>query len=421
VPVDFWVPSYFASFLEQSKDAKIYCHVRASTEEDGLHRLIKNLKDHLLWKDIYKNRIVAVLGDLSKPLLGLSSEQFNFLAATIDLLIHNGAYVHWIFDYHKLKPTNVGGTIELLRLAVTKKLKAVHHISTTSVFDTNDHKKLSVVYEDDTLSTYAGLSGGYPRTKWVSERLMMEARNRGIPVSIYRPGYVVGDSKHGVWNVDDFLCRLIKGCIQLGSFPALDSPLDMTSVDHVCRTVVYIALNNPLSNSAYNIVNPDTVSFKELFQAIKSFGYPLESNHYSDWAKLLILSANSTSAENALSSMLSHFTPEWPSTLKNPVYDCKNTLTAIKNANFISPKINNLLGTFFSYFIQCGFINPPIQSPGPALSWTQIKPGTVQMLMRTNRHDTSSPLLGKRKLESTQQNDLNDQDTKRIKITHQNS
>jgi len=46
--------------------------------------------------------------------------------------------------------------------------------------------------------------------------MMIIAREeRNIPVSIYRPGYITGDTVNGLWNTDDYLCRFIKGCIQL--------------------------------------------------------------------------------------------------------------------------------------------------------------------------------------------------------------
>lgn len=46
------------------------------------------------------------------------------------------------------------------------------------------------------------------------------ARDRGLPISIYRLGRISGHSQTGMFNVNDFLYRLIIGCIQLGSTPA---------------------------------------------------------------------------------------------------------------------------------------------------------------------------------------------------------
>lgn len=54
------------------------------------------------------------------------------------------------------------------------------------------------------------------QSKWIAELTMLLARSRGLPVTIFRPGYVTGDSTTGVMNVDDYLVRLLKGCIQLG-------------------------------------------------------------------------------------------------------------------------------------------------------------------------------------------------------------
>ena len=59
---------------------------------------------------------------------------------------------------------------------------------------------------------------------------MSAARARGLSTVVVRPGYIGGDSARGVWNVDDFLCRLLKGCVQLGASPTIDASavLDVT-------------------------------------------------------------------------------------------------------------------------------------------------------------------------------------------------
>lgn len=55
------------------------------------------------------------------------------------------------------------------------------------------------------------------QSKWIAELILLKARDeRGLPITIFRPGYVTGDSKTGVMNTDDYLVRLLKGCLQLG-------------------------------------------------------------------------------------------------------------------------------------------------------------------------------------------------------------
>jgi thioester reductase-like protein len=93
-----------------------------------------------------------------------------------------------------------------LRIATTAKLKQVHYVSTTSVVDSRKNVEITID-EDDDLDNLEGLSSGYHQSKWVAEKLIMEARTRGVPCNIYRPGYISGDWNHGIWTTDDFLCR----------------------------------------------------------------------------------------------------------------------------------------------------------------------------------------------------------------------
>ncbi len=38
------------------------------------------------------------------------SLMFVLLLSEVDAIVHNGAFVHWLLPYEKLKPTNVTGT-----------------------------------------------------------------------------------------------------------------------------------------------------------------------------------------------------------------------------------------------------------------------------------------------------------------------
>ena len=107
--------------------------------------------------------------------------------------------MHWVYPYQKLKAANVDSTKELLRLATLDKLIPVHFVSSTSVFDSDHYinNGETKVTENDTLEGGKGLTVGYGQSKWVSEKILLEARSRGIPITITRPGYVVGHSRTG--------------------------------------------------------------------------------------------------------------------------------------------------------------------------------------------------------------------------------
>ena len=171
--------------------ATIYCVVRATTREGASERVKASMQAVNRWDEALAGRLVGVPGDLSKPWLGMSADDWDMLAGTVDLIVHNGAYVHWLLPYvlssallplapallplalcpangggctryEGLRPTNVEGTRAVIKLATTKRLKAVSHVSTTNVYDCEQFALSSgTVFESMRLGSTDGLAGGY--------------------------------------------------------------------------------------------------------------------------------------------------------------------------------------------------------------------------------------------------------------------
>ncbi|MFD1907761.1 SDR family oxidoreductase [Paenibacillus rhizoplanae] len=67
-----------------------------------------------------------------------------------------------------------------------------------------------IAYEDTIPSDHEVLVLGYQQSKWVSERIMALAKERGIPVSIYRVGRISGSSTTGACQTRDIMWLMIK-------------------------------------------------------------------------------------------------------------------------------------------------------------------------------------------------------------------
>ena len=78
-------------------------------------------------------------GDLAKPRFGLKPEVYARLAAEVDTIVHNGALVNHAFSYRQLFEPNVLGTVEVMRLAVTTRVKALTFISSVGVAGGLEH------------------------------------------------------------------------------------------------------------------------------------------------------------------------------------------------------------------------------------------------------------------------------------------
>jgi len=357
-----FVGSYLLHELLQHTTSNIYCLVQGFNSNEGINKLQTKLESDSLWDDSFNSRIIPVIGDLSQPLLGITVAEFQNLANRIDVIYHNGELNNVIYPYSALKATNVTATKEVLKLASQIKIKPVHFISTLGVFYSPQYFQRQVITESDPLNHNQGLTSGYGQSKWVAEKLIMMARERGLPVCIYRVGRISGHSLTGAVATDDWLFRMIKGCIQLGMFPKLEMMVEMIPVDYVSKAIVAISQAKSSLGKAFHITNPSQISWEYLSNCIQTFGYPLKQIPYVNWRKELIHHINYF-PENALHSLLPMFPEESDSQKLEFRFDYQNTLKVLSETEIYCPPINaELLNIYFSYLLNIGFLSAPEQT-----------------------------------------------------------
>lgn len=357
--------------LLQKTTAQIICLVRARDEADGYERIKQALQQDHLWRDAFLARIVPVCGDLTQPCLGLSRAHFESLAMVIDGIYHNGAFFSSVLPYAEHKAVNVLGTHTVLRLAYTGKVKPVHYVSTLGVLSTVAPAPLMEVEAAD--QDRDALTSGYDQSKWCAEKIMQLAGERGLPVTIYRPGRLTGHSQTGVWRTNDLLCRQIKGCIQLGSVPLeiFQDRLEMVPVDYCSQALVAISLQRQRSSQIFHLLNAASpLDVEQLVAWINDFGYPMVQQSYPIWRHALQQAA-ATRTGNVLAPFVDMY-PEPSSTETEPqlatprtVYDDQHTQAALAGTSVRCPLIDKqLIHNYLSYFVACGFLPaPPSNKP----------------------------------------------------------
>jgi L-aminoadipate-semialdehyde dehydrogenase len=162
-----------------SRQLRVIAHVRATDSAAGLERLTRSLKAYGLWRDDWKTRLSCIAGDLAKPQLGMSNDDWQRLAQEVSIIIANGATVHWVKRYQDMMAANVLSTVEAMNLANIGKPKIFTFVSSTSVLDTDHYISLSekqlstgegaISEDDDLLGSRRNLGTGYGQTK-VSEK-----------------------------------------------------------------------------------------------------------------------------------------------------------------------------------------------------------------------------------------------------------
>ncbi|RYP92593.1 hypothetical protein DL770_001235 [Monosporascus sp. CRB-9-2] len=334
--------AYLVKDILDRENTKIIAHIRGAKELSfAKDRLTRSLKGYGLWQDSWADRISCVLGDLSKPRLGLDDASWKHVAEIADIFVHNAAYVHWIARYEQMMRSNVLSTIDAMKLCNEGKPKLFTFVSSTSTLDTDYYVNLSneqtatgrgaVLEADDMQGSRIGLGTGYGQTKW----LIREAGKRGLRGAIVRPGYILGSRHGGVSNTDDFLIRLCKGCVQLGARPLIVNSVNAVPVDHVARVVVAAALNPLPGVNVVHVTAHPRLRMNEFLSALTYYGYNVPEVDYEEWKTQLeeFVSAGSIEKDQEQSALMPLFhmaTSNLPSTTRAPELDDRNAVAVLK-------------------------------------------------------------------------------------------
>ena len=282
-----FVGGYLLRELLRTTGATIHCLVRAVDAGHGARRLAAAQTRYELG-GLPADRVVPLVGDLGSPLLGLGPDRFDELARSVDLVLHAGAYVNFIYPYAQLATVTVAGTQEIVRLACRYRGVPVHFVSTIAVLAGFGAAGVHAVTEDTPLAFPEYLHMGYTETKWVAEALLGQAGRAGLPVGVHRPYEVSGDLRTGAWNLESATCALFKVMVDCGVAPDVDLPLDFVPVDLLAEQIVHIALTQTAVARTYHLANPRPANLRDMVERLRVHGYRLESLSFADWTRRVV-------------------------------------------------------------------------------------------------------------------------------------
>lgn len=352
--------------LLRAGHAEICCLVRGGGGLTGAQRLRAHLTGLGLTAAASSDRVRTLDGDLAQPLLGLTPEQFAALAAQVDVIFHIGGQVNFLLPYHALRATNVLGTQEILRLAGTGVTKPVHFTSTLALFFGG--ASTDVVDEQDALPREPALKSGYAQSKWAAERLLLAAQARGLPLSIYRTARITGHSQTGATSSSsDLLNRILRACITLGTYPALDIQIVMLPVDYVSRTLVHLSGQARSLGRAFHLSHPEPCPFSQLMNRVGAAGYPLAELPYAAWLRELKQAATgdrlAPPARTALAQLWTLLHAPNGLLAPRPRYETPNLAEGLHGSGITCPPIDaELVRTYLSFFQASGYLPRPLPS-----------------------------------------------------------
>ena len=355
--------SFLLRELLDRTTAEVFCLVRASGLEAAEQRIQQSLDGYGLWEERLRDRIRPVPGDLAQPLLGLTPDRFDRLAKQVQVIYHNGARVNIMESYAQLRAANAVGVQEVLRLAVLHQLKPVHYVSTLStvVAGPEDPELLPEEWESD--PQLLGASG-YVRSKWVAERIIRLAHERGIPTAIYRTARISGDSRTGAVADRDAFWHYVRACIEIGARPLPDHPDDdlqenLVPVDFVAGALVRLAGSRPADGRTVNLAAAAPVRLGAVLEHARTLGHQVEDLPYEQWRHRLEAAARAAGVPQDSSlravALMNSATAATGRGRQPRDFDRRNLLQGLDGSGIEAPEVGpELLDRYFAYFVASG-------------------------------------------------------------------
>ncbi|KAK5626701.1 hypothetical protein RRF57_002416 [Xylaria bambusicola] len=362
--------------LEGPAHASVIAHVRAKDAASGHARIESVTKAYGLWSPCWQSRLSVVVGDITKPSLGVSQDSWDRLSQEVDIIIHNGAQVNWMLPYSSMRAANVLSTLDCIRLCGADRAKRLVFISSTSTLESPEYHGVKISEKDDLEASSKTLSAGYGQSKWASEYLVRESGRRGLVGAVVRPGYVLGDPASGISVSDDFLVRLWKGCLQVGARPDIGNDINMVPVNRVARIVVaaglHLATATDLNLGVAQVTSRDPrLTVNQWIGALESYGYRLPMVPYQDWRNKVTGYVNDGSREEYSLLPLFSLVMNLPANTVAPVLDDSQAMAALelydanKNSTLDSDNesINvRSIGMYLAYLVAIGFLPSPTEN-----------------------------------------------------------
>jgi myxalamid-type nonribosomal peptide synthetase MxaA len=360
---------YLGTFLLQQlltqTNANIYCLVRCKSKAHGLERIKKSMNEYGISYEDYINRILPVVGDLGKKQFGLNDSEWFELADCVDIIYHNGALVNFAYPYSALRGPNVEGTKEALRLSCLYRLKAFHFVSTIDVL-LAAHSPRPFVEDDTPIRAPSNIPGGYTGSKWVAEKLVYTAKERGIPVCIYRPGLIMGHTETGATQANDYLLVAFRGFLPMNIIPEYRRIFDVVPVDYVAKSIIAISLQKNIFGKFYHLFNHAPVSLHQFLEWTRTFGYRFEIVPF-DVAREKALVVDSDNPLYTLIPLIRDADPEPHPTLDpqyidqlQPMVECANSIQILNQLGIVCPRMTeSLTHLCLSFLVKTGFFPNP--------------------------------------------------------------
>ena len=223
-----------------------------------------------------RRRIQPLEGDVADMDLGLGGAEYKALTAELTAIHHTQAiYLH---PGHPgaardlLERVNVGGTKAIVELAgECKSLRRLIHWSSAQV----SGGRTGVILEEE-LDVGQKFRNGYEETKFRAEKLVAAAKSR-MPITVLRPGLIVGDSKTG--EIDRFdgpyylVVLIVSSPLDLHlPLPGRGvGPLNLVPIDFIVDAAYALSKDPRAEGGTFHLTDPCPFAARTVYEQVAKY------------------------------------------------------------------------------------------------------------------------------------------------------
>ena len=263
--------------LIDEEDNVIYCMVRSK----GVLTPERRLKSQLMYyfsdtyESLFGNRIVPVDGDITNP-----GTLESLKGMGIGTVYNCAAVVKHYAAGDELEKINVEGVSNLVDFCRSDNARLIH-ISTVSVSGMRAKDSANNAVLDES-GLYIGqeIDNQYVRSKFLSERVVLQAVAEGMDGKVMRVGNLMGRHSDGEFQINfhsNAFINTLKSYKVLGMFPlsGLIAPAEVSPIDCVARAV-YVLSKTPSEVVVLHAYNNYRLNMANLVYAMKDYGFDIE-------------------------------------------------------------------------------------------------------------------------------------------------
>jgi thioester reductase-like protein len=261
-------PGFIASRLVE-KMARTDVQFFLLVQTEFVQKAIVEVEETVLRTGTPLENFALIEGDITGDDLGIGSDDLETLRETVTDVYHLAAVYDLAVEKELASRVNVEGTSNVNRFARSiRGLRRYNYVSTCYVAG----KRKGRILENE-LNGDAGFRNFYEESKYLAE-VSVDRLKGELPVTIFRPSVVIGDSKTGETAKYDGIYYLINylrkapSLLRLVNVGNENVRLNLVPVDFVVEAIAALGDDEKAQGATIALADPQPLKTAELFDSI---------------------------------------------------------------------------------------------------------------------------------------------------------